>query len=74
MENMQQPQIDISQADDITCDECGNPYFIEVMLVKRISKFLLGSDKDQVYPLPVLQCSKCGHVNDEFLPKIPKKK
>lgn len=69
MENIFQPNLDISASQDIVCDACNNPYFIEVVLLKKFSKFMTGSDKDQVYPFPVLQCSKCGHVNEEFIPK-----
>lgn len=66
----QQMRIDLSQATDIICEECGNPYFKEVVMIKKISKLLLASDKDQIFPVPVLQCSKCGHVNAEFIPEV----
>ncbi|HRW22428.1 MAG TPA: hypothetical protein P5509_10685 [Bacteroidales bacterium] len=71
---MQQPQmrIDLSQATDVKCAECGNIYFQEVMVIKKVSKLLAATDKDQVYPIPVLQCAKCGHVNEEFIPKVKK--
>jgi uncharacterized Zn finger protein len=66
----QQMRIDLSQATDIVCEECGNPYFREVMMIKKVSKLLLASDKDQIFPIPVLQCSNCGHVNTEFVPEV----
>ncbi|MCK9574535.1 MAG: hypothetical protein WC979_01375 [Candidatus Pacearchaeota archaeon] len=71
---MQQPQIDLSQAIDIVCNECQNPFFNEVVMIKKVSKFMLGADKDQVFPIPVLQCTKCGHVNEEFIPKVKQNK
>jgi len=69
---MQQPRVDLTQATDMLCDNCKNPYFIEVMMIKKVSKLLIGADKDQVFPIPVLQCAKCGHVNEEFIPQVQK--
>jgi len=69
-----QPQmrIDLSQATDVKCEKCDNPYFAEVMMIKKVSKIMAASDKDQVFPIPVLQCTSCGHVNEEFIPKVKK--
>lgn len=69
-QSLPQMKIDLSQATDVVCESCGNKYFVEVMMVKKIPKILAATDKDQIYPIPVLQCSKCGHVNEEFIPKI----
>ena len=37
-------------------------------LLEKYNKLLIGSDKDQISPLQVFACLKCGHVNDYFLP------
>jgi hypothetical protein len=50
--------VDLSSADDITCDSCGNYTFLPVMLMKRLSAILS----------PTGQENACGWINKEFLP------
>lgn len=56
----------LKDAIDLKCSECGHMYFKEVYRVKKISKFLTGDKKDAIVPLPVLVCSNCGNLNEEF--------
>jgi len=67
-----QPQLNINLADApyIECEECGGKVFEEKMMIKKISKFLTGSDHDSITPIPVISCTKCGHVNEMFKPKL----
>lgn len=62
--------ITFDQTSGIICEKCKNNTFSEAYLLRKVSKFLLASnsDKDQVIPVPVFQCTKCKHVNREFLP------
>lgn len=55
------------------CESCGNQVFVEGLLIRKASKFLTGTAQDAVIPIPVFSCSKCGHVNEEFLPTELKK-
>lgn len=54
-------------------DENGNPMlFVEAMLMRKVSQFLLGADKDGIMPIPVLMCVKTGKIlpyglNEEML-------
>ena len=50
------------------CDECQNQVFIQGVLLRKASKFLTGTSQDAIVPIPIFSCSKCGHVNSEFLP------
>ena len=59
----------LSNTTPIVCEECGNQVFTEGTMLRRVSRILLGDSKDGVLPIPVFACSKCGHVNKEFLPK-----
>ena len=59
----------LSKTTPIKCEECGNQTFIEATMLRRVSRLLLGEPKDGILPIPVFTCSKCGHVNKEFLPK-----
>lgn len=59
----------MSQTTPIVCEKCGNDVFTEGIMLRKVSRILMGDTKDGVLPIPVFTCSKCGHVNKEFLPK-----
>jgi hypothetical protein len=65
-----QPQIlPPKKGEKITCEACEGDKFQLVFMLEKYNKLLIGSDKDQVSPLQVFACLKCGHVNEYFLPK-----
>jgi len=68
---MEQPQLNISldKTTAATCDACQNEVFQEGVLLRKASRFLTGTAQDALIPIPVFVCSKCGHVNEEFMPK-----
>jgi len=70
----QQPQFnfDISQADDVTCERCGNYTFEQIMLMKKVSALVSPTGKDAVVPIPTFACNACGNINKGFLPVLPK--
>ena len=53
----------------ITCEECEYNVFQEGVLLRKISRFVTGTSQDALMPIPVFTCIKCGHVNEEFMPK-----
>jgi len=53
----------------IVCDDCNNETFIQVTFLRKVSKFIAGTDQDALIPIPSFACSKCGYVNAEFQPK-----
>lgn len=65
------PEEMFKHAEDIKCEECGSTVFREVYVLKKISKLIAATDKDQVVPVPTFACLKCGHINDEIYPKAP---
>lgn len=68
----QQPMnlnLSLDKTTPIVCDECGCESFIQVTFLRKVSKFIAGTDQDALIPIPSFACSKCGHVNDEFQPK-----
>jgi uncharacterized Zn finger protein len=72
---MEQPQLNIGldKTTAASCDECENEVFQEGVMLRKASRFLTGTSQDAIIPIPVFTCSKCGHVNAEFLPKnLPK--
>jgi len=68
---MEQSQLNISldKTTASSCDECQNEVFQEGVLLRKASRFLTGTAQDALIPIPVFVCSKCGHVNEEFMPK-----
>ncbi len=69
---MSQEQMNLNISLDKTtptmCDECGNEVFTEGVMLRKASRFLTGTAQDALIPIQVFACSKCGHVNNDFLP------
>ncbi len=61
--------VNLDQCDDIVCESCGNLTFRQVVMFKKLSAVLSPTGKASLIPLQVFECSECGHVNDEFIPK-----
>jgi uncharacterized Zn finger protein len=66
MDEMLKPKIDLKQQETVVCEKCGNKYFKEVTLIKRVSKLLTGSSEDTLVPFPTYMCESCGYVNEDF--------
>lgn len=60
--------VSLDQTAAIQCEKCENKIFVEGMLIRKASRFLTGTATDALVPIPVFACSKCGHVNNDFLP------
>jgi uncharacterized Zn finger protein len=60
------PKIDLKQQPTEVCENCGNEYFKEIVLIKRVPKHYTGSSEDTLVPFPTYMCEKCGHVNKDF--------
>ena len=68
--------VDLKEKRDITtgpidvCD-CGNKIWLQGLVLKKISKLLTQSGVDEMMPIPVFYCSKCGEIAP-FLKNDPK--
>jgi hypothetical protein len=49
----------------LTCD-CGNQTFTHGLVFKKISPFVSPTGQEELYPLEVLICTKCGKVPVEL--------
>lgn len=65
---MNQPNISLDKTTPISCNKCQHDVFVEGVMLRKVSKFLSGTDKDGLIPIPVFSCQKCHHINMEFLP------
>ena len=67
-----QMNVDLSKAEDVVCEKCGNYTFEEVLLMKKISALISPTGKEAIVPIPTFACNACGFINKRFLPVIPK--
>lgn len=69
MKQQQPPMnLDLSNAQDVVCENCGNYTFNEVALMKRISALVSPTGKEAIVPIPTFACNACGFINKQFLP------
>ena len=68
-QNQIQPEIDFSMAETYTCEECGNDRFIVNYIIKKFSALVSPTGNEMLTPIQVFACSKCGHINSDFLPE-----
>jgi hypothetical protein len=61
--------VSLKDTTPINCSTCEHNVFIEGVLLRKISRFVTGTAQDALMPIPVFTCSKCGNVNEEFMPK-----
>ena len=71
MNNTEQPKmnIDFSQTNAVVCEECGNETFNHVYKMRKLSALLSPVGEETMIPVQVFACTKCNHINKEFLPK-----
>ena len=60
-------KVDLSKADTIQCDDCGNYLFITANVIKRISPILSPTGQEALVPVQVYSCGNCGKVPKMFL-------
>ena len=58
----QQVQIDLSDADTMKCQKCGNTIFIQGYVIKKISAILSPTGEEVIAPIQVFNCGNCGEM------------
>ena len=61
-----QQTLDLSKADTMKCDDCGNYLFINSYIIKRISAIMSPNGQEAIIPVGVFACESCGNINKEF--------
>jgi len=64
-----QLNLSLDKTQPLLCENCGGNVFQEGVVLRKASKFLTGTEKDGIIPIPTFYCVKCGHVNNEFIPE-----
>tara|TARA_B100000214_G_scaffold334337_1_gene276982 strand:- start:1719 stop:1973 length:255 start_codon:yes stop_codon:yes gene_type:complete len=62
-----QPQIDLTDADTIQCEDCGNAAFTPAFFLKKISALVSPTGKESIVPIQVFTCGSCGKVPQNML-------
>jgi DNA-directed RNA polymerase subunit M/transcription elongation factor TFIIS len=68
MEQQINLNITLDKTTAVVCGKCENEVFIEGVMLRKASRFVTGTAQDAMIPISVFTCSKCGYVNEEFLP------
>ena len=64
-----QMNIDLSQTEEVICDECKNETFTQQYQMRKLSALLSPTGQESMIPIQIFACAKCGHINKGFLPK-----
>ncbi len=68
MEPRQKTPVSLDQTVGVICANCGNNLFKDVVLARKVSKFITGQPYDSIIPIPLLACSKCDTVSEDGQP------
>ena len=55
-------QIDLSKAETIVCENCGNASFIQAFFLKKVSALVSPTGKEAIVPMQVFSCGNCGTI------------
>ena len=67
-EQKMQMNVDIKQTVPVESED-GNQVFQEVVVLRKASKFLVGTSEDAIIPIPVFIDVKTGKILTALLPK-----
>lgn len=71
MENIGNPTINYGAVIDsptIVC-ECGCKTFAPAAILKKVSKIVTMTGRDEIVDIPVYVCTKCGKIPQEYMDK-----
>lgn len=62
-------QISLDQTTPVKCDNCGSEVFNSTMMMRKVSKLLIGQLEDQILQIPTYNCASCGELLQDTLPE-----
>lgn len=71
MENIGNPTINygaVIDSPNIVC-ECGCKTFAPAAILKKVSKIVTMTGRDEIVDIPVYVCTKCGKIPQEYIDK-----
>ena len=63
-------QIDLSKAETIVCENCGNASFIQAFFLKKISALMSPTGKEAIVPMQVFSCGNCGAIPQNMIDQV----
>ena len=66
----QQVKVDLSQAETMKCEHCGNYLFIKSSVIKRLSPLVSPTGEEALVPIEIYSCGNCGRVPKSMLGDI----
>ncbi len=66
----QQVQVDLSQAETMKCEDCGNYVWIKATVIKRISALMSPTGQEALAPIEIYSCGNCGKVPTSMLKDV----
>jgi DNA-directed RNA polymerase subunit RPC12/RpoP len=57
-----QVQVDLKDAETMTCQQCDNKIFIQGYVIKRLSAIISPTGQEVIAPVQVFNCGSCGEL------------
>ena len=55
-------QVDLTDAETMTCMKCDNKIFIQGYVIKKISAIISPTGQEVIAPVQVFNCGNCGEL------------
>ena len=55
-------QVDLTDAETMTCGKCDNKIFIQGYVIKKISAIISPTGQEVIAPVQVFNCGNCGEL------------
>ena len=59
-----QVQVNLKDAETMTCQQCDNKIFIQGYVVKKLSAIISPTGQEVIAPIQVFNCGNCGEMLD----------
>lgn len=67
----QRVNVNLNEAQDLTCPNCGSHFFNTVFMFKKLSALVSPNGRESLIPIETFACIECGTIPKELLPKAP---
>ena len=57
-----QVQVDLKDAETMTCQQCDNKIFIQGYVIKKLSAIISPTGQEVIAPIQVFNCGSCGEL------------
>jgi rubredoxin len=68
--NDQNIQVDLRNCPTYQCSNCENIFFEEVVIIKILPGLMIGTGKNEVFPVKILRCKTCGEIIEDHKPLL----